>query len=91
MLIGKVSFNYESIAYRYIFFLFPIQDPYASYDLNDHDSDPMPRYDPSNENRHGTRCAGEVSAEANNTACTIGVAPDSKIGGKKIIFLRQTY
>ena len=33
--------------------------------------------------RHGTRCAGEVSSEANNTACTIGIAPDSKIGGEK--------
>ncbi|CAG2237576.1 PCSK5 [Mytilus edulis] len=37
-------------------------DPYASYDVNNKDSDPMPRYDPTNENRHGTRCAGEVSA-----------------------------
>ncbi|NP_001191402.1 furin-like prohormone convertase precursor [Aplysia californica] len=60
-------------------------DPYASYDLNDHDNDPMPRYDASNENRHGTRCAGEVSAEANNTACTIGIAPDSRIGGIRML------
>ncbi|KAH9500127.1 Uracil phosphoribosyltransferase, synthesizes UMP from uracil, partial [Bulinus truncatus] len=60
-------------------------DPYASYDVNDHDNDPMPRYDPSNENRHGTRCAGEVSAEANNTYCTIGIAPDSKIGGVRML------
>ncbi|CAG5123637.1 unnamed protein product, partial [Candidula unifasciata] len=25
-------------------------DPKASYDLNDHDNDPFPRYDPTNEN-----------------------------------------
>ncbi|BFZ01777.1 hypothetical protein BsWGS_04815 [Bradybaena similaris] len=60
-------------------------DPFASYDVNNHDSDPMPRYDPSNENRHGTRCAGEVSAEANNTQCTIGIAPDSRIGGIRML------
>nr|AAB30556.1 Lfur2 [Lymnaea stagnalis] len=60
-------------------------DPYASYDVNDRDSDPMPRYDPSNENRHGTRCAGEVSAEANNTYCTIGIAPHSRIGGIRML------
>ncbi|GFO36220.1 furin-like prohormone convertase [Plakobranchus ocellatus] len=60
-------------------------DPYASYDINNHDSDPVPRYDPSNENRHGTRCAGEVSAEANNTHCTIGIAPDSRIGGIRML------
>ncbi|KAK0051650.1 furin-1 [Biomphalaria pfeifferi] len=60
-------------------------DPYASYDVNDHDSDPTPRYDPSNENRHGTRCAGEVSAEANNTYCTVGIAPNSRIGGVRML------
>lgn len=27
------------------------QDPQASYDVNGKDNDPMPRYDPSNENR----------------------------------------
>ena len=31
--------------------------------------------------RHGTRCAGEVSAKANNTKCIVGVAYDSRIGG----------
>lgn len=60
-------------------------DPYASYDINNHDPDPMPRYNPSNENRHGTRCAGEVAAEANNTLCTIGIAPDSRIGGIRML------
>uniref|UniRef100_A0A0B7BDJ9 P/Homo B domain-containing protein n=1 Tax=Arion vulgaris TaxID=1028688 RepID=A0A0B7BDJ9_9EUPU len=60
-------------------------DPFASYDVNSQDNDPMPRYDPSNENRHGTRCAGEISAEANNTHCTIGIAPDSRIGGIRML------
>ena len=36
-------------------------DPLASTDINDNDSDPTPRYDKSDSNRHGTRCAGQVS------------------------------
>ena len=36
---------------------------------------------------HGTRCAGEVSAVANNGICGVGVAYNSKIGGKKVIKL----
>ena len=28
--------------------------PYASYDRNDNDNDPTPRYNPSNENRYET-------------------------------------
>ena len=35
-------------------------DPLASTDINDNDSDPQPRYDFSDSNRHGTRCAGQV-------------------------------
>ncbi|CAG2180589.1 unnamed protein product, partial [Oppiella nova] len=34
----------------------------ASYDYNDNDPDPYPTDDGDNE--HGTRCAGEVAAEA---------------------------
>ena len=33
-------------------------------------------------NRHGTRCAGEVAAEANNAICSAGVAYEASIGGK---------
>ena len=58
-------------------------DPLASTDLNDNDSDPQPRYDFSNSNRHGTRCAGQVSASANNHICSVGVAYNAKIGGKQ--------
>lgn len=59
-----------------------VQDPQASYDVNSHDDDPMPRYDLIDSNRHGTRCAGEVAAEGNNSICAIGVAFDAGIGGK---------
>ena len=37
-------------------------DPLASTDINDNDSDPSPRYDFSDSNRHGTRCAGQVGS-----------------------------
>ncbi len=32
--------------------------------------------------RHGTRCAGEVAAEANNNICSVGVAYNAGIGGR---------
>lgn len=32
--------------------------------------------------RHGTRCAGEVAAAANNGVCGVGVAFNAKIGGE---------
>ena len=34
--------------------------------------------------RHGTRCAGEVAAEANNNICSTGVAYEAKIGGRQL-------
>ncbi|XP_029008957.1 furin (paired basic amino acid cleaving enzyme) b isoform X5 [Betta splendens] len=60
-------------------------DPEASYDVNDGDSDPQPRYTQRNENRHGTRCAGEVAAAANNGVCGIGVAFNARIGGVRML------
>ncbi len=30
---------------------------------------------------HGTRCAGEVAAKANNSVCGVGVAYNANIGG----------
>lgn len=45
----------------------------------------MPRYDMIDSNRHGTRCAGEVAASANNTFCAVGVAFDAKIGGVRML------
>ena len=35
-------------------------DPMSSFDINDNDDDPRPRYDRTNSNGHGTRCAGQV-------------------------------
>ncbi|BFZ01977.1 hypothetical protein BsWGS_05016 [Bradybaena similaris] len=60
-------------------------DPKASYDFNANDDDPFPRYDPTNENKHGTRCAGVVSMSANNNVCGVGIAFNSKIGGIRML------
>uniref|UniRef100_UPI00398F0ACA neuroendocrine convertase 1 n=1 Tax=Pristiophorus japonicus TaxID=55135 RepID=UPI00398F0ACA len=60
-------------------------DPEASYDFNDNDPDPFPRYDPTNENKHGTRCAGEIAMQANNQKCGVGVAYNSKVGGIRML------
>lgn len=65
--------------------LAPNYDSYASYDVNGNDYDPSPRYDASNENKHGTRCAGEVAASANNSYCIVGVAYNAKIGGIRML------
>ena len=40
--------------------------------------------------RHGTRCAGEVAAQANNTQCGVGVAYNSRIGGVRMLDGRVT-
>ncbi|KAK0657457.1 peptidase S8/S53 domain-containing protein [Cercophora newfieldiana] len=53
----------------------------GSYDFNDKTAEPKPRLA---EDRHGTRCAGEVSAVKNNV-CGVGVAYDSKIAGLRIL------
>jgi subtilisin family serine protease len=55
------------------------QDQHASTDINDNDDDPMPR--DNGDNKHGTRCAGEVAAVAFNSYCGIGVAYNASIGG----------
>ncbi|ESP05305.1 hypothetical protein LOTGIDRAFT_102960, partial [Lottia gigantea] len=59
--------------------------PEASYDYNGDDDDPTPRYDPTNENKHGTRCAGEVAMIANNGKCGVGIAFNAKIGGIRML------
>ncbi|XP_050314687.1 furin-like protease 1 isoform X2 [Anthonomus grandis grandis] len=60
-------------------------DPMASYDVNNHDSDPSPRYDMIDSNRHGTRCAGEVAATSNNSICALGVAHGAQVGGVRML------
>lgn len=57
-----------------------IQDPDASFDINGNDSDPTPQ--DNGDNKHGTRCAGEVAAVAFNNYCGVGVAYNASIGGK---------
>lgn len=53
----------------------------GSYDFNDHVSTPKPRL---SDDRHGTRCAGEIAAVKNNV-CGVGVAWDSKVAGIRIL------
>ncbi|XP_012347212.1 furin-like protease 1 isoform X5 [Apis florea] len=65
--------------------LYKNYDPQASYDVNNHDEDPMPRYDVLDSNRHGTRCAGEVAATANNSLCAVGVAFGAGVGGVRML------
>ncbi|KAJ8347151.1 hypothetical protein SKAU_G00285520 [Synaphobranchus kaupii] len=60
-------------------------DDKASYDAIGHDHDPMPPYDSSKDNKHGTRCAGIVAASANNSVCAVGVAFNAKIGGVRML------
>ncbi|XP_067169162.1 proprotein convertase subtilisin/kexin type 4 [Apteryx mantelli] len=65
--------------------LSPNYDPLASYDFNSNDPDPQPRYNAWDENRHGTRCAGEVAAVANNRVCGAGIAYNAKVGGVRML------
>lgn len=53
----------------------------GSYDFNDKTDLPEPRL---SDDRHGTRCGGEVSAVKNNV-CGVGAAWDSKIAGLRIL------
>lgn len=59
------------------------KDPEISWDCNEDDNDPLPRYDKKKSNSHGTRCAGEVSMIANNKKCGVGIAFNARIGGKR--------
>ncbi|CCU77974.1 unnamed protein product [Blumeria hordei] len=53
----------------------------GSYDFNDNSLEPKPQL---SDDRHGTRCAGEVSAVRNNV-CGVGVAWSSKVAGIRIL------
>uniref|UniRef100_A0A336LJV0 furin n=1 Tax=Culicoides sonorensis TaxID=179676 RepID=A0A336LJV0_CULSO len=44
---------------------------------------PMPR--DNGDNKHGTRCAGEVAAVAFNSYCGVGVAYNASIGGVRML------
>ncbi|KAK9878880.1 hypothetical protein WA026_003709 [Henosepilachna vigintioctopunctata] len=58
-------------------------DPAASTDINGNDDDPMPQ--DNGDNKHGTRCAGEVSGVAYNQFCGVGIAYNSSIGGVRML------
>ena len=53
----------------------------GSYDFNDKSDEPKPRL---SDDKHGTRCAGEIAA-VKNGVCGVGVAYDAKIGGLRIL------
>ncbi|XP_038073219.1 neuroendocrine convertase 2-like [Patiria miniata] len=57
----------------------------ASFDYSSNDAFPYPRYTDDWFNSHGTRCAGEVSAVANNGICGVGIAYNSKIAGIRML------
>lgn len=59
-------------------------DQHASFDYNSEDTDPSPRLDRANTNKHGTRCAGEIAA-LKNDLCITGVAFNSSIGGIRML------
>ena len=61
-----------------------IKDNYfakGSYDFNEGTDEPKPRLD---DDKHGTRCAGEIAA-VRNGVCGVGVAYNAKIGGLRIL------
>ncbi|XP_041649207.1 proprotein convertase subtilisin/kexin type 4-like [Cheilinus undulatus] len=61
-------------------------EAFASFDLcasHGLSHDPMPVRD--EENSHGTRCAGEVAMEANNSYCGVGIAFNARIGGIRLL------
>lgn len=58
-------------------------DTRASYDINSGDDNPTPQ--DNGENKHGTRCAGEIAAEAGNEYCGVGVAYNASIGGVRML------
>ncbi|KAK7077636.1 Neuroendocrine convertase 1, partial [Halocaridina rubra] len=63
----------------------PNYDAEISYDFNDNDEDPSPRYDEHLSNSHGTHCAGEIAMVPNNRKCGVGVAFGSSVGGIRML------
>lgn len=53
----------------------------GSYDFNEDTDEPKPRL---SDDRHGTRCAGEIAA-VKNGVCGVGVAYNARIGGLRIL------
>ena len=53
----------------------------GSWDFNDNTDEPKPRL---SDDRHGTRCAGEIAAVRNNV-CGVGMAYNAKVAGVRIL------
>ena len=53
----------------------------GSYDFNDNTDEPRPRL---SDDKHGTRCAGEIAA-VRNDVCGVGVAYNAKVAGIRIL------
>ncbi|KAK4939913.1 pheromone processing endoprotease [Elasticomyces elasticus] len=53
----------------------------GSFDFNDRGPDPRPRLF---DDKHGTRCAGEIAA-VRNDVCGVGMAYDGKVAGIRIL------
>ncbi|XP_077976879.1 neuroendocrine convertase 2-like [Glandiceps talaboti] len=65
-----------------------LTDPFSNHPgYHDGDTDPHPNDNPllNGENDHGTKCAGEVGAEANNGVCGVGVAYGVSLGGIRLL------
>ncbi|XP_039253008.2 uncharacterized protein LOC120330211 [Styela clava] len=59
-------------------------DSMASYDFIDGKAEPTPRVTSDNANRLGTRMAGLISGNFNDSVCSVGVAHKSSIGGIRL-------
>jgi len=65
--------------------LAPNYSPEDSWDFSGNDPYPYPRWTASGFNSHGTRCAGEIAAVADNGICGVGIAYDSKIAAVRML------
>ncbi|KAM0736557.1 Neuroendocrine convertase 1 [Formica fusca] len=70
-----LEYNHDDLRSNY--------DAEISYNVNENDIDPLPRY--NGKNAHGTKCAGEIAMEANNRKCGVGIAFEASIGGIKLL------
>ncbi|CAG5076706.1 Oidioi.mRNA.OKI2018_I69.PAR.g8525.t1.cds [Oikopleura dioica] len=65
--------------------LFPNYSPEDSWDFSGNDPYPYPRWTSNGFNSHGTRCAGEIAAVADNGICGVGIAYNSKIAAVRML------
>ncbi|KIL69836.1 hypothetical protein M378DRAFT_68936 [Amanita muscaria Koide BX008] len=68
-----LDYDHEDIAANF--------DADDSHDFNDHEHLPTPKL---SDDRHGTRCAGQI-AGVKNDVCGVGIAYESKVAGVRIL------